>query len=325
MGGLISFFTLNIAECALCAGCSCLSSILNSTLSQSARFGHTLIAISTFALAFVIGRFYPNYLTSYTYMTKLNLTEDCSSLHLDECIYRQLIYRSGFALVIFFLIMIILSYMSDYFNRSLWIVKFILVFGMCGAFLWIPNSFFVYWAEISRLMSFIWLLVQGLLFLDIAHDSHDIIISIADDRERDYGSAYYVYVFYLMMSLLFGSLSITGIAFLFTDYSSCQLGLSFTIVTLILGIILTILSILNIINRGLLTPCMMFAYSVFMCWYALLSCPDKSCNPSAAENWSNEKITALGIVTTITIMVLVYCIVFGTVILNIFNPEVHAI
>ena len=44
------------------------------------------------------------------------------------------------------------------------------------SFLWMPNALFEIWAEIARVVSFLWLVVQGLLFLDIAHDIHGIYL-----------------------------------------------------------------------------------------------------------------------------------------------------
>ena len=38
-------------------------------------------------------------------------------------------------------------------------------------------------------------------------------------------------------------------------------------------------------------------------------------------NWSNDKIVAVSLVSTVSVLVLVYCISYGSAILNIFNPE----
>ena len=55
-------------------------------------------------------------------------------------------------------------------------------------------------------------------------------------------------------------------AYLFMDYTGCQVGMAFTVVTLLVGVLTTAISLLNVVNKGLLTPSIVFAYSVFMCW-----------------------------------------------------------
>lgn len=118
----------------------------------------------------------------------------------------------------------------------------------------------------------------------------------ADDEEQNGGDSRGWYGLYLFLALGFLTCVGVGLAYLFIDYVGCQTGMAFTVVTLIFGVITTCASVLSSINKGLLTPTIMFAYSVFMCWYALLSSPESSCNPSANVNngvqvgwWSRDK------------------------------------
>lgn len=287
---MASCFAFNLAECVCCMGCSCLSAGINCTLSQASRFGHLLIVIVTFILAIVLGRSYPDKVDQYNYYTKISLSSGCAVNNVDECIYRQLIYRASFSLVCLFSILAVLTYCSEYFNKSMWIIKFGLAIGVFIGFWWVDNSVFDGWAEVARVLSFFWLLVQGLLFLDFAHDSHDMLMALADDDITARGSAKEVYSIYIILSLGFLTCSGVGLAYLFKDYAGCQLGLFYTILTLLMGVLLTVISLLNTVNKGLLTPCLMFAYSVFLCYYALLSSPNTSCNPNANDNWSKPQV-----------------------------------
>ena len=65
----------------------------------------------------------------------------------------------------------------------------------------------------------------------------------------------------------------------------------------------------------------MWVYSTFLCWYALLSSPDAACNSDATNNWGPAKISAVVAVSTVSVLVLTYCVAYGTAILNIFNPH----
>jgi len=125
---------------------------------------------------------------------------------------------------------------------------------------------------------------------------------------------------YLVFSFCGFFAAVLGLVYLFLDYDGCGLGMFFIILTLIMGVATTITSMLDSVGRGLLTPCLMFAYSVFMCWYALLSNPHESCNPTA-NSQSGSLNGAMVIVVVISTVILLYCVCNGTKILNIFNPQ----
>ena len=291
MGAAIaSCFVCSLAQTVCCVGCSCFSYAFNSTLASATRIGHLLIIVTTFVLAIVLGRSYPDKVNGYQSYTKINLSKGCAVDDIDECIYRQLIYRASFALVLLFSTLAILSYFFEFVNKGMWLLKFGIALSVFIGFWWVDNDLFSGWAEVARVLSFLWLLVQGLLFLDFAHDSHDMLMVAADDDLSTRGSAREVYGLYIFLSAGFLTCSGVGLGYLFKDYAGCQLGQFFIILTLLMGLILTAISLLNTVNKGLLTPCLMFAYSVFLCYYALLSSPNQSCNPSADVNWSDPQV-----------------------------------
>ena len=158
------------------------------------------------------------------------------------------------------------------------------------------------------------LLVQGLLYIDFAHDLHDILIKETDNPEN-----YIPQAIYLTLSAVAVTCAAVGLAFLFVDYTDCGIGMFFTVTTLVVGAITTFLSLLNTFNKGLLTPCLVLGYSVFMCWYALLSNPNTACNP-AADSLSDSDSVAVAIIATITFVVVMYCVINGTRIFDAFDP-----
>ena len=239
--------------------------------------------------------------------------------YLNDCIYRQLIYRASFSLVILFTVNTVFS-VSDFLNRNFQVLKFFLAIGIFIAFWWADQSLFIGWAEVARVFSFIWLIVQSLIFLDFAFDAHEVIMSHASDSDEDNSRP--VYAIYVFASIVFLAAATVGLVYLYKDYTGCGLGLFFTTLTLIMGVLGTIISLLDVVNKGMLTPLMMFAYSVFMCWYALLSNPETTCNPTAGNNDSSAKTTSVVVVCIITLMVGSYIVANGSTILNIFNPNV---
>lgn len=277
MGGIFACLALNLCECAACAACSCFTSALNWSMSQAARFSHFIIILMVFIVAIILGQSYSDKYDGYTQYTSINLTTDCNSDYSKECIYRQLIYRASAALVILFIVLAVLGGLSDRINRGFWIVKVCVVFGIFIGFWFAKNGSFTGWAQATRIISFFWLLIQGLLLLDFAHDIHEVIMDAADEEEKKGNDSRFLYVLYLFLSAAAFAAAVVGLVFLFSHYTGCGLGMFFTILTLVAGVVTTIISLLNQVQRGLLTPCIMFAYSVFLCWLVTLVNDCKCC------------------------------------------------
>lgn len=55
--------------------------------------------------------------------------------------------------------------------------------------------------------------------------------------------------------------------------------------------------------------------------YALLSSPNDSCNPTA-DSVNGAQDGGVIIIAIVTMVILMYCVMHGTTILNVFNPEV---
>ena len=249
MGILLSCMTTQLCECAVCAGCACCSYVLNATLSSASRCGHVLLLFVVFLLALVVGLGYPDQVNEYNTVTKLNLSANCASAYVEECIYRQLIYRAALALVIVFTALAVGSYFSEYVNRSLWPVKFVAALGTFVGLWWADNTYVSSFAEVARVVSFFWLLVQGLLYLDVAHDAHDVWMAAADSAEREHGDARSYYSGYILAAVAVIGLTLVGTTLLFVHFG-CATGQAFTSVTLVTGVVLTVVSLLNTVNKG---------------------------------------------------------------------------
>jgi hypothetical protein len=263
MAGLVTCLAGYMCECACCMGLSCFSGIFNASLSRATRFGHLCIVVTVFIIAIILGQSYPEKINGYNYYTKVDIVGNCDADYEDSCIYRQLIYRAGFSLFILFTFLALVSGVSDYMNKSLWIMKFGFGIGFFIAMWWVDNGVFSGWAEFARIVSFFWLLIQGLLLLDFSHDCHDILMASPAEGEEESSMPYFVY---LGVSGAAFAAAVIGLVFLFKDYAGCDLGMFYIILTLIMGVITTALSLLDKVGKGLLTPCLMFSYSVFMCW-----------------------------------------------------------
>ena len=219
--------------------------------------------------AVILGKSSPDGVNNYNNYSGIKLDENCGGEYEDECIYRQLVYRASFTLFLLFAIMALISTLNEYANRSFWVLKLAFAFLIFFALWWGDNTFFSGWAQFARFFSFGFLLVQALLLLDFAYDCHDVIMFNADEAGKTDGGGKYWLGFYLLLCLSFLTLSLVGVSYLYSDYSDCDAGAAFTSITLIFGVLTTVISILNRVNKGLLTPSIMFAYSAFMCWYGM--------------------------------------------------------
>eukprot|EP01033_Poteriospumella_lacustris_P014171 gene14171-10122_t len=251
MGGFMSCIALNACECAGCMACACMNGVIKATLAQATRFGHLLVLLATFALAVIIGQSSPNRINGYNYYTQIDLLQGCDPNDGDSCIYRQLIYRASFSLALLFFLLALLVIPSDYVNKSFWVPKFGFAIGLFIAFWWGENNFFSGWSEFARVVSFFWLIVQGLLLIDFSHDAHDILMT---ERTNGDGEDATPYRLYLVVSFCCYFLAVLGLVYLFMNYTGCGLGMFFVILTLVVGVITSIVSMLNQVNKGILTP-----------------------------------------------------------------------
>lgn len=297
-------------------------SFLNWTMSQARRVSHFLIIVVTFSLAIVLGQ-YSTELVEYQQVSKIRVALDCDEAHLSVCIQRQLLYRASLSLFGLFAVLCILSRFSSWADRSFWPVKFAAAIGMFGALLWVDNATFATWASCSQILSFFWLLAQGLLVLELGYLIHDVIMQAAANEERkSNGDSRTYLVIYLLCSCALLSFVVVGLVFLFSaSYSGCALGRFFSITTVVVGVLSTLVSLLHVVNKGLLTPLMMFSYSVVMCWYSLLSSPDVKCNPSANATRSSLVNASIAIMASISAAIILFCVCWGSKILQIFNPN----
>jgi len=253
---------------------------------------------------------------------KVHLSDGCNSEFEDECLRNQIIYRASLAMLLFFIVLAFLASFSEVAHTGHWPLKFIISFAITIGFLWGENSAFSAYSEVARVLSLVWMLFQGLLIVDFAHDYHDYLMEKSDSLEQtDPTTSKYIKFFYLFLSVTFQVLPFLGIVYLFNDYGSCPIGKFFISVTLIMGVSTTFISVTEKVLQGFLTPSILFAYSTYLCWYALMSSSSTSCNPTALSTSGTKIIVSEAVVMGLGLLTLVWCTWHGTKILQIFLPN----
>lgn len=195
----------------------------------------------------------------------------------DICYGNQAVYRVSFSCALFFLTMIIATLIHRYYHFTCWPTKIITLIICIVITFAIPGAFFVVYREISRWISVLFIIIQVLIIVNMVH-------SISENLQRhihgeDPVIARRARILYICIALGCLGAAIIGIVMLYVFYNDCRLHTAIITVTVILAVITTIISLTNVVNKGLLTPSLIAAYTLFMTYQALASNPDTMCNP----------------------------------------------
>eukprot|EP00903_Cladosiphon_okamuranus_P014540 g13487.t1 len=290
-------------------------SIIKAVLPRSfkaPRVGHSTLAVTVLAAAHLLGLPYVldklNKAHAYGQLTTIDLRGGCDDDHLHACQGAQVAYRASSVLLLYFLLMATAGGAVHFIYANLWPLKFLAVAGMVGGALFLPDpALFGVYAEVARVLSLLWMLFQGFLVLDFAHDLHDAIGAKADEQDSISGSSGSIFssgwrILYLILSTACLVATGFGLAALFTGHAGCTLGATLAGITLSVGVLTIILSLIESVGIGLLPPSILFAHSTFLCWYAMSSHPDPTCNPWAGDDVLSAEGKTIGVVVSLGLL-----------------------
>lgn len=104
-----------------------------------------------------------------------------------DCLGLASVFRMTFALFVFHTIILLLilprNGCAAVIHDAGWCIKLLVVVGMYIGFQWIPSAFFFYWAQVSKYISIIFMLVQSLYVLYVAYDFNDYLINTTTNDE----------------------------------------------------------------------------------------------------------------------------------------------
>ncbi|KAJ0410396.1 hypothetical protein P43SY_002728 [Pythium insidiosum] len=179
-----------------------------------------------------------------------------------SCQGNQLVFRASFSIAIFFFLHTLLCrlYLPKTPSRSflvLVVVEIPIYLAMLIGSFFIPSGFFDGYAHFARVVS---------------------------------GK-----VAFLGTSLCAFIGAAAGLGYLYDHYGSCGVGIAFSTVTTVCSILFIAMCVSKWLDVGLLPPCIVAVYLVLMCWQALTSNPDKSCEREgiAANTASRESSRAI--------------------------------
>ena len=190
-----------------------------------------------------------------------------------DCLGISSIYRMSFTMVCLHFIVILFSLFgqncANVLNRDCWTFKILFICGVYFGFLFIPNSFFLVYAEIARYLSVLFLIYQILVTISFAHVLNYQLIDGLDETSEFKYKFWLLFLFLLFTGFILFWTIISLINFSDEIYNIFIVTLSF-----VFGCILTGISISNTIRRKrLLTSLYIFSFMAYMTWSSLNSQP----------------------------------------------------
>ena len=155
-------------------------------------------------------------------------------------------------------------------------------------FLYLPTSAFVFIVEIERYLALFWLLLQGLIIIDIAHEVHLYIIKRAElaynFRGTHAAKPWYILHMGLSFFLLLGVVGSSHL--LYSQCGRCYENVMAIGVTLLSAAVSIFFSLSERCNKGCLIPAIVSFYSILLCAAAIISNPKTACNSFSTSSIS---------------------------------------
>ncbi|XP_004372079.1 serine incorporator 2 isoform X2 [Trichechus manatus latirostris] len=223
---------------------------------------------------------------------------DCGSLLGHHAVYHMCFAMAAF-FFLFTLLMICVRSSRDpraAIQNGFWFFKFLILVGITVGAFYIPDgSFSNIWFYFGVVGSFLFILIQLVLFVDFAHSWNQQWLCKAEERDS---RAWYAGLFFF--TLLFYTLSIAAVTLLFIYYTqpgACHEGKVFISLNLCFCVCVSIIAVLPKVqdaqpNSGLLQASVITLYTMFVTWLALSNVPDQKCNPHLLTDFSNETVLA---------------------------------
>jgi hypothetical protein len=186
------------------------------------------------------------------------------------------------------------------------------------SFFYVQDNAFVYIVEIQKYLALLWLFVQGLTIIDIAHEVHLYIIKRAELAYNFRGAqaAKPWYLVHMILSIMM-ILTITWASYLFlSQCGRCAENIIFISMILSTACLSAFFSLSEHCNKGLLIPIIVCCYSLLVCTNALLSNPNASCNSITMESVTeleSYRNTAKGIINWLLLLTAVTSLIYAAI------------
>jgi hypothetical protein len=218
----------------------------------------------------------------------------------EKCSGNNGVYRAAGSALVFYLLAGIASYCKPSANREAWPAKIALFLFLVVGTIFIPNDplFSPVFLNIFRVGAIFFMIFNQLIIIDMAFNVNESWVAKSDKAELDEGEgAGRKWLFALLAScaiLVLGSLVAIGLMYYY--FTGCPTNNAFITITLIAGIVLTIIQLTGE-EASLFTSSCIFAYSTYLCYTAVTKNPKGECNPQLGQE--NISGIVLGLIITL--------------------------
>lgn len=208
----------------------------------------------------------------------------CNLISLTGCLNNGLIVDKSALSVLFYYVISATFELS--FKSFSWSISRLLAFSISILFfLYIPDSLLVTLSKGERYLGFLWLCVQGLIVIDIAHEVNLFIIKQAELAYNFRGAqaAKPWYILHMVISVVLLSLDAGVSYFLLLHNGGCVENEIAIGMILSFALLCMCFSVSEQCNKGILIPSIICTYSLLFCLSAVLLNPNLSCNRLSME------------------------------------------
>ena len=301
----LAFFCTSTAASAFFKSCNCQSSI-------ATRVGFALIFCLDALLAWLsLTRFVMDKIEEWSYSW---VKMDCSDK--DRCYGVLAVHRITFALALFhFILGISLIGVQDTrtkradIQNGWWGPKVLMWLLLVVATFFIPNGFFVFWANyMALILATVFIVVGLVLLVDFAHTWSETCL---DNWERTDSNFWKYTLIGSTLGMYAVAITVTGILYGYFAGSGCTLNRFFISFNLALVILLTVLCIAPPVQEanprsGLAQSSMVAAYCTYLIASAVMNHDDKKCNPITRGRGGGAKTTTVVVGAIFTFLAIAY-------------------
>ena len=301
------------AQALCCAGtacckslCCCCSKSCGSSRKTFYRLGYLFFSLIWIFLALILMYFGGKMFK----WCGLSCPEEHGDIE-NVCLGVGAVMRMSFTLAIFHLILGLIclcpSNITNTINEGAWPIKFIIVLTFFIICFFIPEGFFKYYGYIAKGSSLIFIVFQILMLVDIAYAWNDKWLGIYDSTEEGSGTerTWIIIMIIFTILLMGGGLGMSIMMYMKFDDRGGDLAL----ISMCIGIavIYTILSLSYLVENGSIFTCsIIFLFTTFLTWSALLSEPCDGGGRCREKNTNADTLTQVLIGLVFMLIVLFY-------------------
>ncbi|KAL5784455.1 hypothetical protein ACOSQ2_006847 [Xanthoceras sorbifolium] len=224
-----------------------------------------------------------------------------------DCFHTLGVLRVSLGCFIFFFLMFLstcntrkLYESRNNWHSGWWPLKFCLLVVSIAVPFFFPSDYIQLYGELARVGAGIFLILQLVSVIEFIAWWNNYWMP---DQERKQSCLLGLY-----MSTVFYIASVFGIMLMYYLYATrltCSLNIFFITWTAVLLIVMMVISLHSMVNRGLLSSGIMASYIVFLCWSAIRSEPaNEICNAQKQVNGNGDWTTILSFLIAICAIVM---------------------